>query len=136
MILYKLNQSYFLLPKDKDLYLFNHDTHLLEKEYYFIVHEKAVSLVNSLFEKTFDFKSVTGDHDVTQEYALSILKTLEKHGVLTIKSVPEDIKSLFYASSRDNADIEKLYLESIDHPLSASSNSNYRDLYDPDLKLS
>jgi hypothetical protein len=129
----KFDDSYILLNKSDVVYVFtSHDTDPSAQSFYYTISGESSRVISFLYEYNtgFSVEELSTKLNTTNVKIFSVIKSLIEMRIISLPSnFPKNVKS-------DYSEIEKIVVEPQDFSVAASDDNNYKDIYDPFIRLS
>ncbi len=128
----KFDDSYLILNKSDVVYVFtSHDTDPYAQSIYYMITGESSRIISFLHENNIGFsvEELSTKLNTTDGKILAVIKSLIEMRIISLPSnFPKNVKS-------DYIEIEKVVVEPQDLSVAASNDNNYKDIYDPFIRL-
>ena len=128
----KFDESYLVLNKSDVVYVFTfNDTDPSAQSFYYTISGESSRVISFLHENNtgFSVEELSTKLNTTEGKILAVIKSLIEMRIISLPSnFPKNVKS-------DYSEIEKVVVESQDLSVAASNENNYKDIYDPFIRL-
>lgn len=128
----KFDDAYLILNKSDVVYVFtSHDTDPYAQSFYYMITGESSRIISFLHENNIGFsvEELSTKLNTTDGKILAVIKSLIEMRIISLPSnFPKNVKS-------DYIEIEKVVVEPQDLSVAASNDNNYKDIYDPFIRL-
>ena len=128
----KFDDAYLILNKSDVVYVFtSHDTDPYAQSFYYKITGESSRIISFLHKNNMGFivEVLSTKLNTTDGKILAVIKSLIEMRIISLPSnFPKNVKS-------DYIEIEKVVVEPQDLSVAASNDNNYKDIYDPFIRL-